>query len=159
MPTKHRHHNRRAIALLDAIIGGVLLGVGLTVVLSIGGRSLNNLAEGERRLTASWLADETLSMILVEGPDQYPKLYDLDGTFEAPFDGYNYAIDIDLRESSLPAHVTVLISWPGARAPVQIEADIAPRQGEEFQPREPIEPIERQERWDAYRDALEEEGL
>lgn len=147
------------MALLDAIIGGVLLGIGLTVVLSIGSRSLNNQTEGEMRLTASWLADETLSMIVVEGPDRYPKLYDLSGSFDEPFGWFQYDIDIDMKEPTHPAHVSVLVTWPGARAPVLIEADIAPRQGEQPHPREPMEPLERQQRWDEYFDALEESSF
>ena len=155
-PVRRHAQQRGGFALLDAILGGVLLGIGLTVVLTIGSRSLNNQTEGEMRLTASWLADETLSMILVEGPDRYPRLYDLSGAFDEPFEYFQYDINIDMKESTLPAHVAVLVTWPGARAPVLIEADVAPRQGDLFQPREPIEPIERQQRWDDYYDALEE---
>jgi len=150
---------RRGIALLDALIGGVLLGIGLAVVLSIGSRALNNHQEGERRLQAAWLADELCSLILVEGPEQYGRLYDLSGAFEPPFDQFLYDIDIDNREPALPARVRVVISWPGARSPVDVETYIAKRKGYEDEPeplREPVEVIERQQRWDDYHDELEQ---
>lgn len=152
---------RRGVALMDAMIGGILLAIGLAVVLSIGSRALNNHQEGEHRLQAAWLADELCSMILVEGPEQYPQLYDLSGEFDPPFEQYFYDIDIDNREAALPAHVVVVVSWPGARTPVEIDTYIAKRQsyeGEVAPPREPVDVIERQQRWDDYHDALEESG-
>lgn len=140
------------------MVGGMLLAIGLAVVLSVGSRAISNQTEGEHRLQASWLADEILSMILVEGPDKYPHLYDMNGQFEAPFDQFFYDINIDDRGVTLPSFVSVQITWPGARTPVVIDTYIAKRQGEQLQPREPIEEIDRQQRWEDYHDALEESG-
>ena len=47
-------------------------------------------SSGEKQLTASWLADELLSMVLVEGPDNYPKRNDTSGRFTAPFEGFSF---------------------------------------------------------------------
>lgn len=150
---------RRGFALLDAIVGGMLLGVGLTVVLGIGSRALSNQAEGEMRLQASWLADELLSMVLVEGPDKYSHLYDMHGDFDAPFDQFEYEINIDDRGPSSPSFVSVFITWPGARSPIVIETYISKREGDPFQPREPVDEIERQQLWDDYHDQLEGNGF
>ena len=79
---------RRGFALVDVIIGGVLLAVGLAVIISLNSRSLANQVDGERQLTASWLADELLSMVLVNGPVDYPKMNDTSGRFEPPFEEF-----------------------------------------------------------------------
>ncbi len=41
------HHRRRGVALLDALVGGAMLGVGLAVVLSVTSRSLSTQTDGE----------------------------------------------------------------------------------------------------------------
>ena len=56
---------RKGIALIDVIIGSVMLAVGLAVVISMSSRSLLRQSNAERQITASWLADELLTMALV----------------------------------------------------------------------------------------------
>jgi hypothetical protein len=145
---------RRGIALADAIIGGVMLGIGLSVVLSVASRSLAMQTDGEKRLTAAWLADELLTMVLVEGPDQYPLLYDTSGGFAPPFEDFTYEVDIDTPDRGMPYRVAAIVRW-GARSNDAIVVDtlIALRLGEAEQLREPNEPVDRDARY--YEDELE----
>ena len=55
----------RGVALMDAIIGGVMLGVGLAVVVSLASRSIAIQAQSQHLLTAAWLVDELLAVVLV----------------------------------------------------------------------------------------------
>jgi hypothetical protein len=131
---------------MDVILAGVMLGVGLAVMLSLASRSLAMQVEGQRQVVAAWLADELLSMVLVEGPVVYPQLYPTHGRFEAPFEGYEYELDIEdigLRE---PMRVTATVRWAHGRDTREIGAQtyIAVRQQEDpLEMRAPLEPIDR----------------
>jgi len=136
---------RRGFALLDVIVGGVMLGIGLSVVLSVTSRSLATQSDGEKRLVASWLVDGLLAMVLVEGPVEYPKHYHPSGEFAPPFDGFEFEIDIEDIGPSEPFRVTATVRWPGGRTYREVTAEtfIAMRLGDSFQPRAPAEPVDR----------------
>jgi hypothetical protein len=136
------------MALLEVVIAGVLLGVGLAVVLSLVSRSLASQGEGERQLTASWLVDELLSMVLVEGPALYPRLYDTSGRFAAPFDNFTFDIIIEDQGIYEPYRVTATVRWPQGRGVREVSAQtlIADR-GQEPEIREPAEAVDRMDRW------------
>ena len=144
-PTRHRS----GFALIDVIIGGVLLGIGLAVVITITTRSLHTQTNGEHRLVAAWLADELLNMVLVEGPIEYPQLYDTHGRFDPPFEAFQYDLDIEDNGLGEPFSVTAGIRWESGRgySRIQVETLIAPRLGDPIQPRAPIEPIDRESRY------------
>lgn len=74
---------RRGFAMLDAILGGVLLAVGLAAVVTLASRSLQMERRGEREVVAAALLDEILTEVLVEGPVDYPKVFDTAGACEA----------------------------------------------------------------------------
>lgn len=141
---------RRGIALLDVIIGTVMLAIGLAVVISLTSRSLASQSDGERRLVASWLADELLAMVVVEGPEDYPKLYDTSGRFGPPFDGYSYDLNIEYTGVITPFRVTATIEWETGQAnqQIQVQTLVAPRREEDEQEilREPPEPLDRETR-------------
>ena len=142
-----RRRAPRGIALIDAIIGGVMLGSGLAVLMTIMARSMNGQVTGEKRLTASWLADEMLSFVLVEGPIEFPRVRDTVGRFGAPFDEYIYELLLEDVGRGNPHRVTCWIRW-GTRPTdvVVVQTLIAPRLGEEDQPRMPAERLDRDER-------------
>ena len=82
---------RRGIALMDAIVGGLILAIGVGTVMSITSRSIRQQVRGEKRLVASWLADDLLNMVVTEGPVEYPRIHDTAGNFAAPFEAYGYS--------------------------------------------------------------------
>jgi len=144
------HRTRRGVALFDVIVGGMMLAIGMGVVLSVASQALTRQTDGERRLVASWLADELLNMVIVEGPDQFSRVQETSGVFDPPFADFRF--DVDLEDVGLrdPFRVTATISWPADRPFNQIEVQtlIAPRKGEILQQqREPLEPIDREERF------------
>lgn len=146
-----------AFALIDVIIGTVVLGIGLTVVISLAARSLKTQSDGEKRITASWLADELLATVLMEGPVAYPKMYDNHGFFTYPFEEFEFDVFIEDQGLSVPHRVTATIGWNGAAGPQQIQVQtlISERGGDPNQPRAPLEPVDRMARW--YEDDDEEE--
>jgi hypothetical protein len=149
---------RRGIALADAIIGGIILGIGMTVLFSLAGRSMAQQTDGEKRIVAAWLADEILNMVIVEGPDQYPVLYDTQGEYDGAFEGYSFDIDIEELGKGAPYKVEATIRWgPRERDQLTIETLVALRMERPDEPveptREPFEPIDRDARY------FEEEGM
>ncbi len=136
---------RRGVILMDVILAGVMLGVGLAVMLSLASRTVVTQADGQRQVVAAWLTDELLSMVLVEGPIVYPQLYPTDGRFDPPFEDYEYELDIEdigLRE---PLRVTATVRWARGRDLRQVNAQtyIAQRRGDPLETRAPLEPIDR----------------
>ena len=136
---------RRGVALMDAILGGVMLGIGLAVILSLASRSVAMQTHGAKQITASWLADDLLSMVLVEGPVEYPRQYATHGRFDVPFENYEFSVDIEDIGLRQPFLVTATVRWPhgGDYRDVQVQTYIAERLGDPLQPRAPVEPIDR----------------
>jgi hypothetical protein len=136
---------------MDVIVGGIMLGVGLSVILSVTSRSLSRQTDGEKRMVASWLADELLNMVLVEGPVHYPQIYDTSGRFREPFEQYAFALDIEDLGLGMPFEVTATIAWPAGDPidQIQVQTRIAARQDEdpELNPRAPAEEVDREARW------------
>lgn len=64
-----RRLQRRGFALIDAIIGGALLALALTGVVTLSQRSLVMLQRGEREAIAASMLDELLSEVVTEGPN------------------------------------------------------------------------------------------
>lgn len=140
---------RRGFALVDVIIGGVLLGVGLAAVISLSAQALRSQTDGEKQMIASWLADEYLSMVLVEGPVNYRKAFDLNGQCEPPFEEFEYDVNIEDLGIGVPMRVTATIRWDGAgnTRQVQVQTLLADRGAEPNGPRAPFEFIDRLNRW------------
>ena len=140
--------NRRGVALLDVVVGGIVLAIGMTVVITLTSRSIAWQSDGEHRLVASWLADEMLSMVVVEGPREYGRIYDTNGRFEAPYDAFEFDLEITELSVTEPYLVTATVSWEQGRSvrSIQVQSFIAERAGEELD-RAPFEPIDRISRY------------
>jgi Tfp pilus assembly protein PilV len=142
--------SRRGAALIDVIIGAIMLGIGLSVIISVSSRSLAMQNDGERRMVAAWLADELLNHVVIEGPEEYRRNVDLRGEYGAPFEGYSYEVQIEDIGLNMPFRVTVTVSWPSGRAmqQVQVQTLIAEKRGEMFEEhrREPDVMLDR-EQW------------
>ena len=140
-----RSRPRRGIALMDAILGGVLLSVGLAAILSLASRSVALQSQGKNQLTAAWLLDELLGMVLVEGPVAYPQLYATDGRFEPPFEHFEYEVVIDDVGLDKPLLVSATVRWAQGSGYREAHAQtyIAQRRGDREPPRAPLEPVDR----------------
>lgn len=139
---------RRGIALAEALLGGMLLAAGMSVVMSLSTRALRAQVHGEKKMTAAWLADDLLNMVLAEGPTEFERSLDRRGTFEAPFDEFGYELLTEDLGRGVPWRVTAVVQW-GDRPneSVTVETLIAVRLGDEEPPREPYEEVDRDARW------------
>lgn len=141
--------SRRAFALLDALIGGVLLGLAMVVVIGLTGAAMSSQAKGERIETAAMLADERLNMVLAVGPEAYPGVFKMKGPCDEPFADYDYEVEISPRPEGDPFFVRATIAWRVATGTqrISVETLIAPRVGDEPDPdRKPQETVDRSSR-------------
>ncbi len=143
---------RRGFALIDALAGSLILGIGLAVTLSIASRSITMQIDGQKQLQASWLLDELLGSVVMDGPVDYPKLNPTNGRFDPPFEDYEFDVNIDDQGLGKPLLVIATVRWQRGGAPRQVEAQtyVADRRlpdGQAIEVRAPEIPIDRIERW------------
>jgi Tfp pilus assembly protein PilV len=148
-----QHDSRRGVALMDVLIAALLLGVGLAVTLSMASQALRAEQTGEWRLTASWLADESLAMVVAMGPAAYQQSEPMEGRFRPPFDQFDWTLELNRPSEWEAWNATATVSWQdrGGVMSVSIDTLIAPRQGDEDDPVnwKPDEPLDRESRtWD-----------
>lgn len=136
---------RRGFVLVDGIVAGVLLGVGLTVIIGLTGSALSAQRNGEQLQRAAALADEKLSMVLALGPEGYEADEDMSGEFPEPDDAYRFEVTIEDGRAGDPAYVAVEIAWgERSRDRLFIETFVAPRTGDNPDPdRDPERQVER----------------
>lgn len=144
-----RRGTRRGWALVDVIVGGVILGIGLAAVISIAERSLAMQQRAERELVAAQLLDGLLSEVLAVGVADWELTRASDGTFDAPFDGWGWELDIDKQGLGDPYRV-MAIARDEIGGEYRVETLMAPKpeDGPPELPRTPETPIDRQARYD-----------
>ena len=142
--------SRRGVALLDVMLAALMLAIGLSVTMSLTSQSLLAEQSGERRLVASWLADETIAMVLARGPRLYQLSEPTEGQYEAPFDRYDWALDIHKTNEWEAWTVKAIVSWEDRRGinSIEVATLIAPRHGDEDDPLDwrPLEELDREGR-------------
>ncbi|MFM9959473.1 MAG: hypothetical protein ACKVZJ_15560 [Phycisphaerales bacterium] len=144
---------RPGFALVDAIVGGILLGLALVSIIGLTGSALSAQGKGEQLATAAALADERLNLVLATGVEGYSSVFPLKGPCDAPFEDFNYEVSIVSRGDSDPFLVKAEIRWQsaGRAQSLAVETLIAPRLGDNPDPdRKPTETLDR-----AARDAGE----
>jgi hypothetical protein len=133
------------VALVDAIVAVIILGVSLAVILSLTGQALSSQRRGEELQNAAMLADEQLNLVLTRGPDDYAKTYPMDGDCDEPFEPYHFKLTIEGQGDSAPYKVSCVISWDSAGRPESVHVDtlIAARSLVNQIDRQPTDPVER----------------
>ena len=142
-----RRAHRRAVILVDVIVGAVLLGVALVVMIRILGTSITAQSRGEQLQTAADLLDEQFNLVLMRGPDNYGSRFGLEGPCDPPFQDYTYRLTFKSPPPGRPYEVTAAISWTSSGVPHTEEATtlIAPHLGDDPDPlRTPDQPVERE---------------
>jgi len=138
----------RGFALLDVIIAGVLLAIGLSTIFAITARSLEFQKDGEVRVQAAAMLDDLLSTVLLEGPLDYPKLHATSGPGEFPYEQFTFQVRIDDPGEGEPFRVTATVEHSTGRT-FECETLIAAKSGEEPDPeRMPEIPIDREARYE-----------
>jgi type II secretory pathway pseudopilin PulG len=140
---------RRGWALVDVIVGGVILAVGLAAVVSIAQRALAMQQRAEREVVAAALIDGLLNEVLATGVVEWQLTKLPDGSFEAPFEDWNWTVEIKAQAQGDPHRVVATVRDP-VGAEHRVETLITPRPDNLPDPvRTPGTPIDRQARYDA----------
>jgi hypothetical protein len=143
-----RHGSRRGFALLDVVIAGVILAIGLTTLFSLTAKSLDMQRDGEVRVKAAAMLDDLLSLVLLEGPADFQQLHSVAGRGEAPYEEFEYRVRIDDPGEGEPYRVTATVTHETGRE-YTCETLIAAKLGDEPDPiRNPEEPIDREARYE-----------
>lgn len=151
---------RRGFALMDAVIAGILLAIGLITVLSVGGQAMTMQRRGEVDVRAASALDELLAGVLTEGPEDFEKLHPLSGSFDfdSPYQDFQFTIEIEHGGAGVPARVVARVTHESGREYL-VETSIAEKRGEQPDPtRTPTEPIDREARYEQKRQAREGGG-
>ncbi|MDZ4830263.1 MAG: hypothetical protein SGJ09_08725 [Phycisphaerae bacterium] len=149
-----KYRRRGAFALIEVLIGGILLAIGLTAVLVIASRALDMQRRGERDVIAASLLDEALSNVLSDGPADFVELRPLAGTCDAPFSEFEYEIEVEDGSPGVPYRIIAHIRHRNGQE-WSCETYIAPKLGDEPNPiREPEEPIDREARYQEEEDRI-----
>lgn len=144
-----RSRTCRGFALVDVIVGAVILGAALAVVIGLGGQAVTAQLKGQDLATAAMLADEQLNLVLARGPDDYEKRYPSDGECDPPYSDFRYSVSITGTGQSAPYDVSATITWSRAwgEQSLTIRTLVASRlAGDEFESdpdRRPEAPIQR----------------
>ncbi len=140
---------RAGFALVDVIVGAVILGASLAVVVGLAGQAVTAQTRGQDLSTASMLADEQLNLVLARGPDDYAKRFGSAGRCDEPFEDFSFSVNIAGTGQSAPYEVSATITWTrvwGTQS-LTIRTLIASRiSGDEFEPdpdRRPQSPVQR----------------
>lgn len=136
----------RGFALVDAIVGGILLGMALTAVIGLTGSAISAQAKGEQLTTAAALVDERLNLVLATGYEAYPSAFPLKGPCDPPFEAFTYEVTITPQGEGNAALVRAEVKWRGSGKPqsLAVETMIAPRVGDDPDPdRKPAEAEDR----------------
>ena len=148
-PTRRdRPTGRRGFALLDVVIAGVILAIGLATLFSLTSRSLEAQREGEIKVLAAGMLDSLLSEVLLEGPADYQDLHSSAGRGDFPYEEFEYRLRISDPGVGEPYEVLATVTHDTGRT-YECETLIAAKLGEEPDPiREPQEPIDREARYE-----------
>lgn len=147
MVTPLRNLACRGVALVDALAAVIILGVSLSVILSLAGQAVSSQRQGDDLATAAMLADEQLQMVLARGADDYAKTVPMNGNCDAPFDRFRYKMEITDGSAINPFRVKATIAWDdaGRERSITIETLVATRSTPANQSdRVPTTPVDRQ---------------
>ena len=138
----------RGFALLDVLVGGIVLAIAMTTIFGLSSRSLSAQVLGERRQQASMLIDLLLNQVLAVGPQNYSSTFSTSGTADAPFERFQYEITIVDAGIGHPYGVSVTVSWyVGSRLYEEtVETKIAQPENEDEdveKDRKPEQPVNR----------------
>ena len=142
----HHRTPRRGFLLLDSIVATVILGIALSVVLGLGSLAISSQSRGEQEQVAAMILDEQLELVVAVGPEAFASVFERRGTAPAPFENYEYEVDIEALGNRDPFKVTATVTWThaGRERSLTVETLIAARLGEEPDPdRRPQESLGR----------------
>jgi hypothetical protein len=134
--------------MVDVIVGGVILGVGLAAVISLAERSLAMQQRAEREIKAALLLDGILNEVLAVGPVDWTTTRASTGRCDAPFDDWEWSVQITKQAVGDPYRVLAAVHDELDQEFV-VDTLMAPRITDAEEPsRIPETPIDRAKRYD-----------
>ena len=112
------------MTLIEVLVATVLLGVGVTGLLSAGVLATRNQGRIDTRTAALWLANEKLSEVDMIGPHAWSVSRPLRGSERRGPRSFNWELDIDPQTVGELFIVTVTVRWTertGYRGKVTLE--------------------------------------
>lgn len=138
---------RGGFTLIEVLIAGVILAIGMTTLLTLTSRAIGLQRRGEQKIVAAALLDELLGSVLTEGPQDFLRLQSTSGPCDPPYEDWEFAVDIENAVGSDPYRVLATVTAPDGRT-YECGTLMAPKLGETPDPdRVPPEPIDREGRW------------
>ena len=153
MVMRPRRNVRRGFALIDAILGGLLLAFGLAAVVTLSQRSLVMLQRGEREAQASALLDELLGQVVAEGPVDFSRRRPVAGKFDAPWSEWSFAIDLSSNGEGDAWDVVARVQGING-VEHRCATKVAARNANDMPERKPQEPIDRKDRFEKKHEAM-----
>ncbi len=149
-------HSRPAFALVEVLVAGVVLAIGIAVVVSVSSQSLANQRRGEFAVAAAAILDELLGEVLLTGPDEFGAYKPLSGGCEDPWQDFSYEVVLEAPESPMmPYDVTAIVTDPlGRKHSCATRIAVQPELLDDERDRRPDEPMDRE----ARHDELEEQA-
>ena len=96
-----RRPGGRGFTLVEVIISGVILVICAGVLLTLTSQALSMHRRGEEKVVAAALLDELLGRVLTEGAEDFGLIYSNQGPCDAPFQNWEYSVDIDNAVGSI----------------------------------------------------------
>ena len=153
MVMRPRFAARRGFALIDAILGGLLLAFGLAAVVTLSQRSLSMLQRGEREAQASALLDELLGQVLAEGPVDFSHRRPVAGKFDAPWNEWSFAIDLSSNGDGDAWDVVARVQDING-VEHRCATKVAARNPNDVPERKPEQPIDRKDRFEKRKETM-----
>ena len=139
----NRRPNPRGFALLDAIIGGALLALGLASIVTLSQRSLVMLQRGERKAMAAAMLDELLSQVVIEGPTSFARARASSGVMPEPWPNWEFSVSIEAGGQGDPYDVLATVRDPMGQE-YECATRVAPHDDQALPPeRAPQTPVDR----------------
>lgn len=139
---------RKGFALIDAILGGALLALGLAGLVTLSQRSLAMLQRGEHEAIAAAMLDELLAQVVTEGPGEFSRQREQAGRMPAPWPDWEFEVQIQSGGVGDAADVTALVRDP-LGTEYRCATRVAPHDDTAMpEERAPNEPIDRAMRHD-----------
>ena len=147
---------QRGFALIEVVVAGVVLAIGLAAVVSISSQALSMQRRGEFDVAAASILDQLLAEALMTGPDDFSTYRPVAGPCDAPWEDFQYEVIITVGDPGSPADVSVLVKDPIGRShsvstrlatrPELSEIDEGDLDSGEARDRRPEEPLDREMR-------------
>ena len=109
-------HSARGMTLIEVLVATVILGLGVTGLLSAATLAMRNQTRSEQRLAALYVAQERLAEVEMVGPHVYQLGKPASGTSDMGGQTYRWNVQIEQQLAGELFSVQVEVTWSGRSA-------------------------------------------